>query len=183
MFTVNYVYFGAGTITFGTIDSTQYTGSISYTPVIANFVDYADFWAVNATGFSVGTGTSQAFSIGGAVLDTGTTLTYLPAPVVAAYWAQVSGSQASGGNYYWPCDTTLPDLHLTFQGGATVTLHGRYFNPYGFESLSGYTCQGGLQANTGIGFSILGQAVFQSMFVVMDLGGSRVGFATKTLLD
>lgn len=173
-------------MTFGTIDSTQYTGSISYSPVLSNY-EGQSWWVVNVTGYSVGSVTSQTASIGGAVLDTGSIFTYLPEAVVLAYWEQVPGAayeSGASGNIVFPCNTALPDLRLSLLGGVTVTLHGRYLNPYGFQSFeSGTYCLGGLQANTAGGVNILGQAVFQSMFLVMDLGNIRVGFATKTLLD
>jgi hypothetical protein len=143
-----------------------------------------NFWAVNLTGYSVGTGTVQTSALGVGILDTGTTATYLPAAVVSAYWSQVSSAEYSDGNYYFLCNAALPDLHLTLQGGVTATLHGAYINLEGPQSYpSGTYCLGGLQPNTDLGSSIIGFSIFQSMFLVMDLGNSRVGFATKTLLD
>jgi aspergillopepsin I len=180
LFTVNFVYYGAGTVTFGAVDSTQYTGSVSYTPVLSG----TSFWDVNMTSYSVGTGALKTFSQI-AILDTGTTLTYLPNSVCKKYWAQVTGSVVeSDGNYYFPCNATLPDLHLVVQGGAVLTIHGRYINPYGLGYMDPtLICLGGLQASDDIGFNILGLALYQSMFVVFDLGGSRAGFAAKALLD
>lgn len=181
MFTVNLVYYGAGTITFGTLDSAQYTGSISYTPDVSNLAYWESFWGVNTVSYSVGMGSSTTFAEG-VILDTGTTYTYFPASVIAAYWAQVANSLVYEGNYWFPCNATLPDFHINLQGGATATIHGRYLNPYGLGYMDpNFYCQGGLQDSVDLPFPILGLALYQSMFVVFDYGASRVGFASKTL--
>ncbi len=55
-------------------------------------------------------------------------------PVAAAYWAQVPGAidsnygkGKSSSDWYFPCNTTLPDY--TFEaGGKKHTISGSYFN-------------------------------------------------------
>lgn len=87
VFTADLKYHAAGTYEFGTIDSTKYTGSITYVDV-----DNSNgFWEFTGTGYAVGLGSFKSESID-AIADTGTTLIYAPASVVIAYYAGVSGS-------------------------------------------------------------------------------------------
>jgi hypothetical protein len=138
----------AGSYDFGYIDSTKYTGALTYTPVTAK-----TYWQFTAGAYSVGS-TAYTATVGTAIADTGTTLLYLPTSVVTNYYKGVKGAtnSASAGGYIFPCSSTLPDFHVTI-GGAVRTVPGSYINwaPY-----SGSTCFGGIQADTGIGFSIFG---------------------------
>lgn len=59
----------AGSITFGYLDNTRYTGSVAYTPVTEKA-----YWTVALNGVNIG---SRGVSIGatGAIMDSGTTAT------------------------------------------------------------------------------------------------------------
>ena len=51
--------------------------------------------------------------------------------LAAVYWAQVQGATNDGSNstvtsYYYPCNSTLPDLNFVV-GGANTTVPGSYF--------------------------------------------------------
>ena len=175
LFTVNLKKAAPGTLTFGAIDPTQYTGAITYVPVnTANA-----YWEIASNGYAIGTAPFVASSID-ALVDTGTTLLYLPKPIVSAYYAKVSGSKydSAQGGYTFPCATTLPSLTLGIDTYRAVA-PGSYLN---YAPVSATTCFGGLQANTGIGFSIFGTIFLKSQFVVFK--GPKdpmVGFAAKKL--
>lgn len=133
------------------IDSSKYTGSITYVPVD----DSQGFWGFTAGGYSVGTNNATTGSVGSSIVDTGTSLFYLPTAVVTAYYAGVSGASDSSadGGYVFPCTATLPDFNVAI-GGKTFTVPGSYMN-YSPVSSGSSSCFGGIQANTGIGFSKL----------------------------
>jgi hypothetical protein len=59
----------AGSITFGYLDNTRYSGSVAYTPVTEKA-----YWTVALNGVNIG---SRSVSIGatGAIMDSGTTAT------------------------------------------------------------------------------------------------------------
>jgi len=124
LFTVNLKKGTPGNYNFGYIDSTEYTGSITYVPVnTAN-----GFWEFTGNGYAIGSGAFVSSSID-AIADTGTTLLYLPTTVVSAYYAKVSGAKyvSSQGGYTYPCSATLPSITLGI-GGYKAVVPGSYIN-------------------------------------------------------
>ncbi|EMC92240.1 hypothetical protein BAUCODRAFT_38264 [Baudoinia panamericana UAMH 10762] len=176
LFTADLKKGAAGTYDFGYIDSSKYTGSISYVNVnTAN-----GFWEFTASGYAVGSG-SVSGSVGDAIADTGTTLMYLPTTVVQAYYNKVDSADydSNQGGYTYDCSENLPNFLISL-GGKTFTVSGTDINFAPVDS-SGETCFGGIQENTGIGMSILGDIFLKSVFVVFDQTQStpRLGFAAQ----
>ena len=73
LFTANLKKGKAGNYNFGYIDSSEYTGSITYVPVKTT----NGFWEFTGSGYAVGSGAFVSSSTD-AIADTGTTLLYLP---------------------------------------------------------------------------------------------------------
>ena len=102
----------------------------------------------------------------------------MPQAVVAAYYKKVSGAKydSTQGGYTFPCTATLPSITLGI-GSYKAVVPGSYIN---YAPATGSACFGGLQANTGIGFSIYGDIFLKSQFVVFQGGNSpQLGFAAK----
>ena len=173
LFTVNLKKGAPGTYDFGYIDTSKYTGSITYVNVnTAN-----GFWEFTSNGYAVGTGAFTSASID-AIADTGTTLLYLPSTIVSAYYAKVSGSRydSTQGGYTFPCSATLPSITLGI-GSYRAVVPGSYIV---YAPTSSTTCFGGIQRNTGIGFSIYGDIFLKSQFVVFNGAATpQLGFARK----
>ncbi|KAF6227742.1 hypothetical protein HO173_012072 [Letharia columbiana] len=174
LFTANLKKGNPGNYNFGYIDSSEHTGSITYVPVnTAN-----GFWEFTGNGYAVGSGTFVSSSID-AIADTGTTLLYLPAAAVKAYYAKVSGAtnSASQGGYIFPCSATLPSITLGI-GSYRAVVPGTYIN---YAPATGSQCFGGIQSNAGIGFSIYGDIFLKSQFVVFNGASTpEIGFAAKS---
>ncbi|EME47325.1 hypothetical protein DOTSEDRAFT_69301 [Dothistroma septosporum NZE10] len=178
LFTCDLKAGAAGTYDFGYIDSSKYTGSIAYVPVSTS----NGFWEFNAGGYSIGDDDSASGdSIGDAIADTGTTLLYLPDDVTTDYYNNVDGAQydQSQGGYTMPCNTEVPSFNVEI-GSQTFVVPGDYIN-YAPIDQSGETCFGGIQSNSGIGFTIFGDIFLKSVFVVFDQTQSspRLGFAEQ----
>lgn len=111
--------------------------------------------------------------------DTGTTLLLLPDNVVSDYYGQVSGAQqdSSAGGYTVPCSAQLPDFTVTI-GSYDAVVPGSLINYAPLQSGSS-TCFGGIQSNSGLGFSIFGDIFLKSQYVVFDANGPRLGFAPQ----
>jgi hypothetical protein len=174
LFAVTLKYHAAGTYDFGFIDSSKYTGPITYINADAS----QGFWGMSATAYSVGSGSSVRASISG-IVDTGTTLMYVDAAIARAYYSKVSGAEndSQQGGYIFPCSATLPDFSITI-GGVKQVVPGKYMN---YQAIGDGTCFGGMQTNDGIGMSIFGDIFLKSKYVVHDMstGTPRLGFAQQ----
>lgn len=173
LFTADLKKGAPGTYTFGYIDTSAYTGQLTYVDVTTS----QGFWEFSATGYSVNGGSTTSASID-AIADTGTTLLYINSNVAAAYYRQVSGAQnsASAGGYVFPCSAKLPNFGIEI-GGTIHTVPGADIN---YAPNGDGTCFGGIQSNTGIGFSILGDIFLKSQYVVFDSQGPQIGFAQQS---
>ncbi|KAI1266949.1 secreted aspartic proteinase precursor [Xylariaceae sp. FL1019] len=176
IFAVDFKAGAAGTFDFGYIDSTKYTGSLTYISVTSR----QGFWESTYSGYAIGSATFKSTSID-AIADTGTTLAYLPASVVSAYYAQVSGAKndASEGGYVFSCSATLPSFTIGV-GSARIVIPAKYIN-YGPVEEGSSTCFGGIQSSADIGINILGDVALKSAYVVFDTSTPRIGWASKTL--
>jgi hypothetical protein len=176
LFAVNLKYHAAGTYDFGFIDSTKYTGAITYVPVDNS----QGFWGFSATGYKVGSSAAVRGEIDG-IVDTGTTLIYVDDSIVDDYYSNVDGAEndSNQGGYVFPCSATLPSFSITV-GGVAQTVPGRFIN-YSPVSSGSSTCFGGIQSNSGVGFNIFGDIFLKSKYVVHDVstGSPRLGFAQQ----
>ncbi|KAF2150091.1 aspartyl protease [Myriangium duriaei CBS 260.36] len=160
-----------GSYDFGVIDTSLYTGSITYVPVDNS----QGFWGFTAGTYSVNG--QRGSSIGSAIADTGTTLLYVPDAAVSDYYSNVQSAQNSDqdGGYIFDCSEDLPDFVVKI-GTGSFTVPGSYIN---FQDNGDGTCFGGLQSNSGIGLTIFGDIFLKAQFVVFDESQSspRIGFA------
>jgi aspergillopepsin I len=168
----------AGRFNFGYIDPSAYTGNITYVPVDSR----NGFWEWTCSGYAIGSDSLKNTTFQG-IADTGTTLLLLPSSVVSAYYGQVSGAKydPSQGGYTLPCSGSAPDFSFGVgNNGARVTVPGGYVKYAPTESGS-QTCFGGIQPDTGIGFSVFGDVALKAAFVVFDGGQKTLGWAPKIL--
>jgi aspergillopepsin I len=176
LFAVDLKKGAAGTYDFGYIDTSKYTGAITYVPVQSS----SGFWQFTASGYSVGSSTTTSGSIGTAIADTGTTLLLIPAAAVKAYYAKVSGAKydSTQGGYVFPCSASLPNFNVNI-GGKVFVVPGSYIN---FAPVDGSSCYGGIQSNDGIGMSIFGDVFLKSVYAIFDQTQSspRLGFAAQS---
>ncbi|TKA66599.1 hypothetical protein B0A49_06760 [Cryomyces minteri] len=173
LFTAHLKKGAPGSYDFGYIDTSKYTGSITYAHVDTS----NGLWEFTASGYAVGSGSTVATPYD-SIADTGTSLLYLPTEIVAAYYGEVNGAMydSSQGGYTVPCDSNLPDF-VAIIGGSRHTVPGSYIN---YAPISETSCFGGIQANDGIGHSVFGDVFLKSQFVVFDGSNSpRVGFAKQ----
>ncbi|KAK0663276.1 Endothiapepsin [Lasiodiplodia hormozganensis] len=174
LFTADLKHNAAGKYNFGYIDSSAYTGSITY----ASISSANGWWQWTSSGYAVGSAAFKSSSING-IADTGTTLLLLPDSVVDAYYAKVSGASYSNSQagYVFPCSATLPSFTFGV-GSARIVIPGSYIN---YAPVSSSTCYGGIQSNSDIGFTIFGDVALKAAFVVFNGGTNQIGWASKSL--
>ncbi|PWY66072.1 aspergillopepsin I precursor [Aspergillus heteromorphus CBS 117.55] len=174
LFAVALKHDAPGVYDFGFIDGSKYTGALAYVDVDSS----EGYWGFTADGYAVGDAdvNDDGFR---AIADTGTTLILLDDSTISAYYAQVSKAEnsASAGGYVFPCSASLPDFTVVI-GGYSAVVPGTYIN-YAPVSTGSSTCYGGLQSNSGLGLSILGDVFLKSQYVVFDSEGPRLGVAAQ----
>ena len=113
-----------------------------------------------------------------AVADTGTSLAYVDQAIVTAYYKAVKGHLNSQyGLWTFPCANAakLPTFSF-YIGGQKRTMPGAYGN-YGPADAT--NCVGGLQPNTQLGFSLIGDIFLKSQFLVYNPAAHTIGFAQQ----
>ncbi|GAA5835996.1 hypothetical protein JCM11251_006622 [Rhodosporidiobolus azoricus] len=95
----------------GCVDSTKYTGNITWCPVTSE-----GFWAVESDGLAINGSVVQGTSMR-AVIDSGTTLIRLPTSVAESFYSQIPGaSPSTDGNWVIPCNTRFSSFGFVFEG-------------------------------------------------------------------
>jgi aspergillopepsin I len=169
-------YNAPGVYDFGFVDPTLYYGPMAYTGVNDNLG--GGYWEFNSGGYSLGNGTKIGRKMD-IIADTGTSLLLADDVIVNAFYANVQGAayNASYGAIIFPCSEAgqLADLSY-YIGGAKHTMPGEY-GIYGqVTSPDGY-CYGGVQSNSGFGFTIMGDVFLKSQVVAFQTKPPRIGFA------
>ncbi|KAF9343666.1 hypothetical protein BGX26_005396, partial [Mortierella sp. AD094] len=175
-----------GEITFGGVDSTKYTGSITYVPVTTTS-PASEYWGIDVS--SITYGTTKVSSATHGIVDTGTTLILLSANDVKALYKNISGAKLdnNSGLYTIPSSQVSKLQNITFTiGGKAFTLTpSQYLVPanqaanLGGSAGTTYSWIGSLGDNeSGLAF-ILGQKFLENFYSVYDTTNKRVGLATR----
>ncbi|KAI8959465.1 secreted aspartic proteinase precursor [Daldinia sp. FL1419] len=185
LFTVDLRHNGSdGSFNFGYIDDSLHTGDIKYIGV--NTTD--GYWAVQQTGFSVGSSDvkyefSEPRDI---IIDTGSTLFFAPEEAVQTYFGSVAGANYSYTEYGWvlPCNTTPPDFIYELSDAQGNKLSGSVPGAYFvYAHSSDELCYAGLQSLGSFSDmpSIFGDVFLKSGFAVFDIANKKFGMAPKPL--
>ena len=125
-----------GSFDFGFIDSTKYTGKVTYVPVDSG----RGFWEFDSNGYAIGNNAFTTTTIN-AIMDTGTSLILLPPVIVSAYYSKISSAKydSAQGGYTFPCSAGLSSITLGF-GSYKAMVPGSFVNysPLSSDSSSTY---------------------------------------------
>ncbi|TFK51920.1 acid protease [Heliocybe sulcata] len=156
----------------GGTDDSQYSGDFTYTPVTQE-----GYWQVDMDSASVeGQEAVRQLSV---IIDTGTTLVVGDSESVAQLYQSIDGAQDASetvgqGYYTVPCDS-IPTVSLSF-GGKSFDISPDTFN-LGTATQGSSDCVGGIVAEDGLDFWIVGDVFLQNVYTAFDVGNSQVGFA------
>lgn len=170
-----------GSFDLGFINSTKYTGKLNYINVVnMNPSTSATFWQFNLRKYVVGKSSIDTGSNYPSIVDTATSLMYLPAPVVTAYYKSVKGAAVdpTWAAYTFPCNSSLPNIGVVING-VTYYVKAPLLN---WERINGTHCLGGLQSSANLRFNVLGAVFLKSVYAVFDQTQAtpRVGFAAQS---
>lgn len=181
----------SGQVTFGNVDPSRYTGSITYIPISNNALAGL-YWGIDATAWTIG-GTSimnGATKISG-IIDTGTTLLLMTQNIYNAYVANIPNAayDSSSGLLRWPTasQASVGPLNITIAGTvfsltpSQQILPADLVNAFGYDSSYYYSYIGNAGAKnsdgTGLDF-LLGQKFLEHFYSIFDSTNKRIGLAT-----
>ncbi|WVF69824.1 hypothetical protein IAT40_004603 [Kwoniella sp. CBS 6097] len=168
-----------GVATFGFLDSSLYSGDITYTSVSSD----AQYWQIPMDKMTMQGKTVSLGSSNMAAIDTGTTLIGGPEAIITAIYANIPGSQRMTGSYApyfaYPCDTNV-DFEITF-GGFTIKITDQDFNLGRYTSdqsmCTGAAYVQSLSSSSPIQW-IVGDAAIKNTYTVFRYSPAAVGFAS-----
>lgn len=174
LFTVDLDLDGSGTYEFGVIDTSKYTGDLTFTSIDTS----SGFWQFESTTYSIDGVVKTNSNPSPAIVDTGTTLLLLDPSVVTDYYSQVSGASesASIGGWIYPCNATLPAFAVSIGGEYMANLPGSDIT---YARVNSETCFGGIQSNSDSGLQIFGDVLLQQHFTVFHGESAMLGMAAK----
>ncbi|KAK7756419.1 hypothetical protein SLS62_001645 [Diatrype stigma] len=184
VFTVDLKHNDTGSFNFGFIDDSLYQADVEYVDVDTK----EGFWTVLHKGFNVG-GENLKYEFSSpkeVIVDTGTTILFMPDAAVDTYFDKVPGANFSYDEYGYvvPCNKTPPDLtiELTDKAGNTLTstIPGEYVV---YAHVSDEMCYAGVQSLGAFSSldGILGDVFLKSSFSVFDIEKKRYGVAPKAV--
>jgi hypothetical protein len=168
-----------GELTLGGVDSSKYSGSITYFPTLTSGTA-SNYWGISVSGFTYGS-TTLATS-GNGIVDTGTTLIYIPTSAYNKFLCAAGGSTDSSSGLAAFTKKPTANFGIKF-GSTTYTLTpAQYLIPtaqytnFGLSSGKYYAWifDGG---SSGVN-TIIGQKFLENYYSVYDTTNSRIGFAT-----
>ncbi|XP_054812152.1 aspartic proteinase 36-like [Prosopis cineraria] len=182
---------GGGTLVLGEIVEPN----IVFTPLIPSWPHYnLDLKGIEVKGqkLAIDSSVFQTLPNQGTVIDSGTTMAYLPEGVYESFLNAVSDAvpvESLAGTYVADgsqCFFTLnsisevfPNISLNFAGGASMVLKPKDYLVHHMTLNDGETgwCIGIQKMQGSQGFTILGDIVLKDRIIVYDLAGQRIGWA------
>jgi hypothetical protein len=177
-------------VSIGGVDSSMYTGDIDYATTQKTFGEYLGYYLIYTTGISVGDTAVVVDDInlyGGLVVDTGTTLHYVPTKTAEAIETEVKSTAKGISSSFFEWESCVsedavadfPTIKYTFAESSDTDATTfdvelapahyllEYDNCYywGFESSS---------------LGIFGNVGMKDKMLVFDIENTKIGFATGT---
>jgi cathepsin D len=167
-----------GELTLGSIDSSRFTGALTYAPITSQ-----TYWEFKVDDFTLGSSSLGWCGSAGckAICDSGTSLIVGPSKEINALNTKLGAIVENGEGIFTSCDVInkLPDITITINGQAFVLTPQDYVLQVTSEGvtecLSGFA---GLDLPANLGpLYILGDVFIATYTAVFDFGNSQVGWA------
>jgi len=169
-----------GEITLGGADPSKHTGHITYVP-ITKVATYSTYWGIDVSDVSYGT--KSLLKSAAAIVDTGTTLMYIPQNAYYSFLKSTKGSNDPSGLPVWG---KAPTENFVFTIGRTkFTLTPKQYlvprDQYAYFNLDttryfGWISTLGPVATGDVDF-ILGQKFLEHFYSIFDTTNHRVGLS------
>lgn len=168
-----------GELTLGGADSSKYTGSLTYFPTLKSG-SAAPYWGISIASFTYGSTTLASSATG--IVDTGTTLIYIPTSAYNKFLSAAGGKTDSSSGLAVFTKKPTSNFSITF-GSTTYTLTpAQYLVPtaqYSYFGLSSGKYYAWINDGGSSGVNtIIGQKFLENYYSVYDTTNGRIGFAT-----
>lgn len=180
----------SGLLLFGAVDHAKYSGQLQTVPVVNIYHDYftnpirLDVVLDSITLQSLTQNLTITSSHFAALLDSGTTLTYLPTSILSGLVSLLSATLSSSGYYIVSCNYNSNSIYMTFNfSGIVIKV------PFSDLILrSGNTCYLGIlsqaaDATTGYLYAILGDNFLRNAYIVYNLDDYEISMAQAEYTD
>jgi hypothetical protein len=194
-----------GTMWLGGYDSSHVAGTMQYTPLLTTGIN-KDFYSVQMTDIQLGSTSLgvAAAAYAGPIVDTGTSLFYIPSKAETALIKDLNANaafktlfpaqtltdptnsnsptagcvNAKAGTTGAAIDTMLPKMAMKFagMGGGTITLDVPALASYFYDAGGGQYCLA-IYGGGDNGNATLGDTFMRAFVTVIDVANQRVGFA------
>ncbi|XP_015034070.2 cathepsin D [Drosophila willistoni] len=160
-----------GELIFGGIDSTLYTGSLTYVPITVE-----GYWQFEVT--AVDTNDVTLCTDCQAIADTACPLIVVPEAAYTDINDQIGAVDNGDGFGFVSCDlqSSLPDVNFNI-GGTTFTLTPSDYIVEVTDDDDNTSCMSSFTYLEGNDFWILGDVFIGKFYTVFDKGNSQIGFA------
>ncbi|KIY43928.1 aspartic peptidase A1 [Fistulina hepatica ATCC 64428] len=175
-----------GVLTWGGTNSSLYTGSITYTDITSTS-PASEYWGIDE---SITYGSTTIMSSTAGIVDTGTTLIYLPTDAYDEYVSSTGATEDESTGLltiteaqYEALDSLYFNIGGTeFELTADAQIWPRSLNSeVGGDSDSIYLIVSDIGSTSGSGFDFInGYTFLERFYSVFDTTNSRVGFATTS---
>ncbi|KAI8063317.1 aspartic peptidase domain-containing protein [Gongronella butleri] len=170
-----------GEIIFGGVDSSKVDGKIFYVPR-SNQPHMLEYWAMDIDDVAINGKPMQMKEKLAAMIDSGSTLMYLPSSVLNLVFKPFPNARIMGNVYAVPCDTdNLPSITLYVNGFPMVLNPEDYLVSKGpFLITPTYSLCHTYLMNSPPGYSaILGYSFLQNYVTIFDNDKNRLGFGRR----
>lgn len=169
-----------GELTLGGTDSSRYSGSITYFPKTSSG-SATPYWGTSVSAFKYGGSTLGSTS--GAIVDTGTTLIYIPTSAYDNFLSATGGSTDRNSGLASFSSKPTSNFAIVINGNTYSLTPSQYLIPSDQYSNFGITNSGKYYSWINDGGSsgvdcIIGQKFLENYYSVFDTTNSRIGFAT-----
>ena len=175
-----------GSILFGGVDRAKYNGELISVPILKDGSDFREFF-IALKSVELGSKTLQDQMNLPVLLDSGSTLTFLPNNIAAAIYNKVGAAYSQTQEVaFVPCSLASSKQNLTFRFSdpavVTVPMDELVLNVVdttstgGALSNQGPACLFGI-APAGNSTNVLGDTFLRSAYVVYDMGNNEISLA------
>ncbi|XWW95763.1 hypothetical protein V2A60_003730 [Cordyceps javanica] len=167
-----------GELTLGGTDSTKYAGSVSYVPTLKTGAAAA-YWGVSIARFSYGSTVLASGATG--IVDTGTTLVYIPSAAYSKFLSASGGKTDSSSGLASFTKKPTASFSITLGSSTYALTPDQYLVPaaqYGNFGLASGKYYAWINDGGSSGVNtIIGQKFLENYYSVYDTTNARIGFA------